>query len=120
MKYAVVGSRSFNDYSQVERFLNQFDDIDLIVSGGAKGVDSLAEKYSLQYKIEKLIFYADWKKFGNKAGFIRNTSIIERADVVVAFWDYKSKGTLDSIKKAKKLKKELYIVDIRESKELEF
>jgi hypothetical protein len=46
------------------------------------------------------VFPADWDKHGKAAGFLRNTTIIENADWVVAFWDGTSRGTSDSIKKA--------------------
>jgi len=47
-----------------------------------------------------------WKK----AGFLRNTTIIENAEVVVAFWDGRSRGARDSIGKANKLKKDTFII----------
>jgi hypothetical protein len=51
----------------------------------------------------------DWKKHGRAAGIIRNTDIVKQADKVVAFWDGKSKGTQDTIGKARKANKLLYV-----------
>ena len=48
-------------------------------------------------KINRIIFLPDWDKYGKSAGFIRNKLIINEADMVVAFWDGKSKGTKNSI-----------------------
>jgi hypothetical protein len=55
------------------------------------------------------VFKPDWNKYGKSAGFVRNKLIIENADIVFAFWDGESKGTLISINIAKELNKKLYI-----------
>jgi hypothetical protein len=112
MKVAVIGSRNFNNYSLVKETLTKLD-ITLLVSGGALGADSLGEQYAKLNNIPTKIFYPDWKKFGRKAGFLRNTDIINESDMVVAFWDGTSKGTLDSIKKAEKLDKKILIINFK-------
>jgi hypothetical protein len=111
MKIAVIGSRNFNDYKKLCETLSQYE-ISEIVSGGAKGADSLAERYSKEYDIKITIFYPDWKKFGKSAGPIRNKEIIDYCDRVVAFWDGTSKGTKSSINIANRLKREVNIVKI--------
>ncbi len=112
-KIAVVGSRSFNDYELLSKTLNEFNNCKIIsiISGGAKGADTLAEKYAKENKIPTEILKPDWNRRGIGAGLERNTDIINKADIVVAFWDGESKGTLDSIQKAKKEKKQLRIVE---------
>ena len=110
MKVAVIGSRGFDDYELVVKTLSNMN-ITLLVSGGAKGADSLGEKYAKEHNIETRIFLPDWTKYKRAAGVIRNTDIINESDVVVAFWDGESKGTLDSINKAKKLNKSLKIIE---------
>jgi len=117
MKIAIIGSRTFNDYDLLRRSLDEFileanADISLIVSGGAKGADSLGAEYAKENNIETLIFLPDWKKYGKGAGFVRNQLIIDNADFVIAFWDGESKGTLSSINIAKKQKKVCKIVKI--------
>jgi hypothetical protein len=98
MKVAVIGSRDFNDYELMSEHLNQIkDEIQLIVSGGAKGADSLAEKWASENSIETLIFKPDWKKFGRSAGVVRNRDIVANSNLVIAFWDGQSKGTKSSI-----------------------
>jgi RNAse (barnase) inhibitor barstar len=100
MRVAIVGSRSFTDYEKFKTLLfNAYDikDISEIVSGGAKGTDSLAEKFSHEYMIPIKIFFPDWNKFGKKAGFLRNEEIVDYCDELVAFWDGDSKGTKSSI-----------------------
>jgi predicted Rossmann fold nucleotide-binding protein DprA/Smf involved in DNA uptake len=108
MKYAVIGSRSFTDYQYVESILSQHN-ITMIVSGGADGVDTLAERYADYNNIPKLIIDAEWDKYGQAAGMIRNKLIIEASDIVIAVWDGISPGTKDAVKYTQKLKKKLYV-----------
>lgn len=95
MRIGVIGSRSFQDYELLEKTLNEISDrtqISSIISGGAKGADSLAEKYASLNNIDTIIFKPDWS-IGKSAAAIRNIKIVENADIVVAFWDGISKGT---------------------------
>lgn len=104
MKVAVIGGREFKDYVRLKRILDLYP-ITTVVSGGANGADSLGEKYADEKGLQKEIYYPDWDLFGKSAGFIRNTTIIENCDMVVAFWDGASKGTKDSLDKAQALRK---------------
>ncbi len=111
---AVVGGRNFKDYALMKKVLTDFigDDkmVGNIVSGGATGADTLAEKFAAEMNYEMLVFRPDRAKYGRAAPLMRNTQIIENADVVFAFWDGISRGTMDSINKAKKLQRELHVV----------
>jgi hypothetical protein len=109
MKVAVVGSRNFQDYDLLKQILAEYE-ITEIVSGGAKGADSLGEKYAKEHNLPIEIFKPDWKRLGRGAGPARNKTIVENADFVIAFWDGVSKGTQSSINIAKKLNKALRIV----------
>lgn len=104
-KVAVIGSRGFTDYSLLKTELDRVTAPFIIVSGGAKGADSLAEKYADEMGYTKLIFPAEWEKYGRSAGFKRNRLIIESSDIVLAFWDGVSKGTKHSINIAKSINK---------------
>ena len=97
MKYAIVGSRTFNDYQFLKDTLDQYDDINLIVSGGAYGADKLAERYAKEHGIDTKIFIPEWSKYGKSAGYKRNRLIIGYSDIVIAFWDGVSKGTKHDI-----------------------
>ena len=115
MNIAIIGSREFNDYNFLEKnileiIVNNNIEITKIISGGAKGADKLAEIYSNKYKIPKEVILPDWS-IGKSAGFIRNSDIINKSDIVIAFWNGESKGTLDSIKKAKKLNKNVFVIN---------
>ena len=116
MKLAVVGSRSFTDKATVFFFLDAyretFGDKLVIVSGGCpNGPDNHAEMYGWKHDIPLQIYLPDWDKYGKGAGFIRNSEIVENCDEVIAFWDRKSNGTRDTIRKAEKKNKEVIIVD---------
>jgi hypothetical protein len=109
MKVAVIGGRDFNDYDKLKEVLGFFP-ISVVVSGGAIGADTLGEKYADENGISKEIYVPQWDLFGKKAGFMRNTTIVENSDIVIAFWDSKSRGTRDSIEKANKLRKSTFII----------
>ena len=94
----------------MKEVLDAYTNLDVIVSGGAKGADSLARHYAVVNDIELVEFIPDWKKYGRGAGMKRNKDIIENCDYCIAFWDGKSKGTKNSINLAKKSNKGLRIV----------
>ena len=108
MTIGVIGSRNFKDYELLKSTLDKLD-INCIVSGGARGADSLAEKYANENNINTIIFKPDWS-LGKGAGFIRNAKVINISDKIVAFWDGISKGTSHSIELAKKQNKEILYV----------
>jgi predicted Rossmann fold nucleotide-binding protein DprA/Smf involved in DNA uptake len=117
MKIAVVGSRSLDNYQLVKSILEQYT-FSQIVSGGAKGIDTLAEQYSDELGlIEPLVILPDWKQYNRGAGAVRNREIVDTADFVVAIWDGKSKGTQISINHAKKTHKPIFAWLINDSQE---
>lgn len=112
MKIAIVGSRSFSDYSALSQYIKETIDItevEAVVSGGANGADSLAERFAKDEGKQLLIFHPQWKKYGKQAGMLRNTQIVDKADIVFAFWDGVSRGTKDSIDKATNRGKKVYV-----------
>lgn len=117
VKLAIVGCRWFTDYEEFKRLLNlQLATFNItpihIISGGARGIDSLAKQWADENNIPTTIHLPDYEIYGKSAPFIRNTLIIEDAQVVISFWDKKSRGTKDSIEKAKKLEKILIEITI--------
>ena len=97
-KIIVAGSRSFNDYGfmckRLREYLTVNNDGDwTIISGHAKGADSLGETFAKEHGLKLEIFHADWNKYGKSAGYIRNEKMAKNADTLIAFWDGKSKGT---------------------------
>jgi len=99
----IVGTRTFDDYEFLESELNKRfpRGIDCVVSGGARGADALAKNYAINHNIPYKEFPAEWDELGKSAGYIRNRKIVDNCDHVVAFWDGKSRGTLNTIYLAK-------------------
>jgi|SRR5690606_41999879 len=114
MKIAIVGSRTFNDYELLSNTVKLYCKANnilpkIIVSGGAKGADTLAELFAKENNLEMKIFYPNWDLLGRNACSARNTQIVEFSDVVFAFWNEKSPGTKDSITKAERLEKKVIV-----------
>ena len=112
MIVAVVGSRDYNDYSRLKKTLDTMENISLLILGGAKGADSLAEVYAREKNIELKRLVPDWPTYGRAAGMIRNKDIVAEAECIVAFWDGKSKGTKHSIELAKKKGVPVVVVNV--------
>lgn len=116
MKVAIAGGRDFNDYKLLlNTILMCFREYMILqglilISGGASGADSLAKRFAIDYKLRFSEYLPEWKKYGKSAGFIRNQTIVDNCDMVLAFWDGESRGTADTIAKAKKVKKPTFIV----------
>lgn len=99
MKVAIIGSRNL-----VVNNLSDYlpEEVTEIVSGGAKGIDTCAKLYALQNKIKLTEILPEYSLYGRGAPLKRNLQIIRYADLVLAFWDGKSKGTEFVIKNCEK------------------
>ena len=114
VKLAIVGSRGFVDYRRFKYELGniiQPHQIGVIVSGGADGADTLADKYSREFAVPILTFYYE-RALGRAGGPVRNEKIMAEASHVIAFWDGVSPGTLSSINFAEEQGKYLKIVRV--------
>lgn len=98
MRVAIVGSRSI----EYDKLKNKAYDLlcryipanaTEIVSGGAIGIDTLAEIYAKEHGLHMTIFKPDYASYGRKAPIIRNDQIVAYAQYVLAFWDGSSHGT---------------------------
>jgi len=99
VKVAVIGSRGLH-VDHLEDYLPK--GVTEIVSGGAKGIDTCAKDYALQHGLKLTEFMPEYEKYGRGAPLRRNITIIEYADLVLAFWDGKSRGTKYVIDNCKK------------------
>lgn len=111
IRVIIAGGRDFDDYALLRKTVDKFvaerqKDI-VVVCGKAKGADTLGEQYAKEHGYEVTYFPADWKKFGKRAGFIRNEEMAKNADALIAFWDGQSHGTANMIDLAKR-----YVLDI--------
>ena len=114
-RIVIAGSRDYLDYDEAKKYIDIcLESIDkkhkiIILSGGAKGADALGERYAIENNIELEKYPAEWSKYGRKAGPIRNRRMAELCDIVICFWDGKSKGTRSLIDYAAKLEKNTLI-----------
>lgn len=118
-RLAVVGTRWFDDFDTLVKILDRLRlvlQIDVIISGGAEGVDSMAEHYAKVNGIPTEIYLAEWDKYGKGAGFRRNKTIWDNSDIFLVIWDGESKGTAHSFDIAKKQGKDLYVYNYKENK----
>jgi predicted Rossmann fold nucleotide-binding protein DprA/Smf involved in DNA uptake len=107
MKLAIIGSRNIGS-------INIDEHVDFrpecVISGGAQGVDNIAEKWAKDKGIKTMIIRPDWQRFKGGAAIRRNHTIVEAADMVLAFWDGKSKGTKYTIDLAQRIGKAVKVV----------
>ena len=109
MKLLIVGSRSITDFD-LRPYVSA--EVNAIISGGACGVDRLAEKYADTYRISKYIIRPRYELYGRYAPLKRNEEMIDMCDAVLVIWDKCSKGTKYTIEYAKKNKKPITIIEI--------
>lgn len=99
MNVAVIGSRNLK-VDQLETYLPP--DTTEIVSGGAAGIDTCARKYAVKHQIKLTEFLPEYQKYGRAAPLKRNLAIMDYSDLVLAFWDGQSRGTMFVIHNCKK------------------
>lgn len=98
-KVVIAGGRDFNDFptlcATLDKLLTEQIKVNkiVIISGGARGADTLGERYARLRNFGLIKVKADWNKYRRSAGFIRNKEMLNIADGVVCFWDGKSTGT---------------------------
>lgn len=100
MNLGIVGGRDFNNKGQFTISLNSFmceHKVNKIITGDANGADKLAREFAKDVNIDLIVHKANWKEYGKAAGAIRNKEIWKDSDVIIAFWDGKSKGTKQTI-----------------------
>lgn len=98
-KVIIAGSREFDNYDMLKekcdkilsRKVNEGEEI-VIVSGTARGADTLGEKYAKErgYKIER--YPANWDKYGKRAGYLRNKKMAEVSNACIVFLSSKAEN----------------------------
>lgn len=127
MRVAIVGSRSIDDAEYVWREISVVlaqrthpDQPVTIISGGAKGVDTLAKEYAEQNGLDFVLF-KPYHLVDNKADFqpryffSRNRQIVDNADLVMCLWDGESNGTEHVISYATRKGKALEVIIRKEN-----
>lgn len=103
MRVIVCGSREWSDREAIADRLFDLPPGSTIVHGNAKGADRIAaqEGQKLGHLIEA--HPADWERHGKSAGPIRNEHMASLgADLCLAFWDGRSRGTADMVDRAER------------------
>ena len=98
MKVIIAGSRDVTSYKTVEQAIFNatmcgIPEITEVVSGTARGVDMLGERYANDNGILIKRFAANWDRYGKKAGYIRNQDMANYADALISVWDGVSRGS---------------------------
>ncbi len=109
---AIIGSRAYSNLEYVRLYVRGLSKDTTVVSGGARGVDKVAESEARKCGLNVISIPAEWDKYGKSAGFRRNHDIIAQADRVVAFWDGTSKGAKHFIDIAQKQGKPVIIFEL--------
>lgn len=109
MRIGIVGSRDYPDLNQVREYVRTLPRGTVVVTGGAKGVDTVAEEEARRRKLKVVVHRAQWEKHAKSAGIIRNKVLVNDCDEVVAFWDNESAGTKNTISVASKAGKLLRV-----------
>lgn len=99
-RVAIVGSRDWATPEQVRTYVNTLPLTSVVVSGDGGIVDRVAVAAAQSRGLPTLVYPADWRRYGRRAGPMRNSQIVASCDRVVAFHDGHSPGTADMIRKA--------------------
>ena len=110
MRVIIAGGRNYYNYDALLEAVSECGfQIDLVVSGGATGVDALGERFAKERDLPLEIFMPDWDKHGKAAGPIRNREMAKNADALIALWDGQSRGTKNMIETAQKIGLLVYV-----------
>ena len=126
LRIIISGTRTFTDqallYSTLDSILTDYSEDKykiIIISGCAKGADSIAIQYAKDHDYEIKKFPAEWDKLGKSAGVRRNLQMAQYASdihhqgLLVAFWNGESPGTKNMIEVAKRYNLPVQIVDCK-------
>ena len=92
----------------IEAFVK--NETELIISGGAAGVDKEAVAYADSHGISKLILRPNFIKHGEDAMLFRNRRMLELCDRAVIIWDGSTNGTKQLLDHASKTDKDVTLV----------
>jgi len=110
MRIAIVGSREYADLWRVPAFVRGLAEGDVVISGGAFGVDTLAANVARTVGLVVIECLPDYATHGRRAPLVRNKQIAQHCERMVAFWDGESTGTAHAIRCARELGRAVEVV----------
>ena len=126
LRVIIAGSRDFSDYELLKKSAieiitkkTMLPDLTRIISGGARGADTLGERFANEMGLEISRFIPDWDGLGKRAGYVRNAEMAKFAveddndGMLIAFWDGQSRGTKHMIDLAKRYGLEVHVVNYK-------
>ena len=129
MKLGITGSRTIAQFDFIPYFTMRDEKfrafcrrhglgrrkITEVITGGAKGIDTLAFLAAESAGIRNRLFLPDRRKFPGKlirkAFLERNKQIVDRSDILLAVWDGKSRGTKNTLSYARKAGKPIFLIN---------
>ena len=102
----IAGSCSFTDYDRLQAVCDNIlankcrTHAIVVISGTARGADTLGERYAQERGYGLQRFPADWQQYGRAAGPIRNRQMADNADALICFWNGHSPSAKNMISTA--------------------
>ena len=94
VRVIIAGPRDYTDYLTLLMAVHLSRlDITEVVSGKARGVDAMGERWAEEHGVPVKPFPADWERWGKPAGMKRNKQMAEYAEGALLLWDGESRGT---------------------------
>lgn len=116
-KVIVAGSREFDNEKLAFDYLDKINQIAecmhkkmTIISGTARGADTIGINYAKSRSLECIEMPADWDKYGKSAGYIRNKEMAKVANSAIVFWDGESKGSEHMINIMNDMNKPVWVI----------
>ncbi len=114
-KVIVAGSRTITDVKAIRKAMNEYW-LEVgpytVISGTARGVDTIAAIIAENAGIHVKEMPADWKKHGRSAGYRRNEDMAKEATHLLCLWDGESIGAKHMIDIAKREGLQVHVVVI--------
>lgn len=113
MIFIIAGSRYITDYDLLLHAIKTHNlDITGVISGCARGVDTLGERYAQEMHLPVAKFPAEWDLYGKSAGAIRNGIMAQAAKdlggALLLVWNGYTKGSANMKRQASDLGLKIY------------
>lgn len=114
MKVIISGSRSILNYEILEEAIKESGFIiTQVISGTARGVDELGERWAAKNNVSVREMSANWDFFGKSARYLRNEEMFKIAEGIIVLWDGKSKNSKNMISIAKRYNLKIFVKEIQ-------